>query len=298
MRPLRVYLYGVEGLGKTTWAAGAPAPIFLGAEEGTSHLDVCRFPKPDNWEDVQDALTTLRDSEHPYKTVVVDTIDWLEPLCAASLCAAHGKSRLDDFGYGKGYVMLEAAFREILDGNRSGDACFTDLWKKGMHVVFLGHAKKKTDRDPSLTQDYDRWVPKAHEKVTSVVKEWCDTVLFGQYEVLFRKDEKDRKRAFDSGTRIVKTTWTVGADAKNRQDLPPIMPLDFREFYRVAARDEPEVNKADVIEAIKSEILKLPETSREAANAALTERSGDVRALLRLLDFTKARVVQGGKKEE
>ena len=37
---VRAVIYGVEGIGKTSLAAGAPSPIFLGAEEGFGALAV------------------------------------------------------------------------------------------------------------------------------------------------------------------------------------------------------------------------------------------------------------------
>ena len=57
-RPKRILLHGVDGVGKATFAAGAPKPIFLGSEEGTNHLDVSRFPLPETLEDIFDAIRT------------------------------------------------------------------------------------------------------------------------------------------------------------------------------------------------------------------------------------------------
>lgn len=41
-RPQRVIIYGPEGVGKSTLAAGLPAPLFLDTEEGTQHMNVGR----------------------------------------------------------------------------------------------------------------------------------------------------------------------------------------------------------------------------------------------------------------
>ena len=40
--PMRITIFGVEGIGKTLFASGAPSPIFLDGEDGTSKLDVAR----------------------------------------------------------------------------------------------------------------------------------------------------------------------------------------------------------------------------------------------------------------
>ena len=67
-QPLRVIVYGQEGVGKSTFAACAPSPIFLCAESGTNHLDIARFPAPEQWSDVFDAVDLLTRQEHDYKT--------------------------------------------------------------------------------------------------------------------------------------------------------------------------------------------------------------------------------------
>src|SRR3712207_5274916 len=74
-QPIRCVLYGVEGIGKSTFGANAPSPIFLGPEDGTSQLDVTRFPAPEQWQEILDAVRVLTVEDHPYKTLVVDTLD-------------------------------------------------------------------------------------------------------------------------------------------------------------------------------------------------------------------------------
>ena len=85
--PLRVLCYGVEGVGKSTLGASAPAPIFLGAEDGSALLDVARFPQPRAWTDVLEAVRVLIHEEHDYRTLVIDSLDWIEPLVWAAVCA-------------------------------------------------------------------------------------------------------------------------------------------------------------------------------------------------------------------
>ncbi len=44
MKPPRVLLYGPAGIGKTTFGASAPRPIFLPIEDGLGRIDVDSFP--------------------------------------------------------------------------------------------------------------------------------------------------------------------------------------------------------------------------------------------------------------
>src|SRR5438552_5910771 len=86
-RPRRILLHGVEGVGKSTFGANAEHPIFVGPEDGTSHLDVPRFPTPETWTEVLEAIDTLRTGTHDYQHLVLDTLDWLEPLNWTHICA-------------------------------------------------------------------------------------------------------------------------------------------------------------------------------------------------------------------
>ena len=93
-RPLRIALFGVPGVGKTTFAAQAPAPIFLCAEDGAGFLDAQAFPKPSSWGDVLEAVQELMHGEHSFKTLVIDTLDALEALCWEHVCKSQpGKNK-------------------------------------------------------------------------------------------------------------------------------------------------------------------------------------------------------------
>ena len=69
--------------------AAAPAPVFIGAEKGSAELDVARFPQPQTWSEFGEALRTLHSAEHSYQTVVIDTLDWLEPLAHVDVVASY-----------------------------------------------------------------------------------------------------------------------------------------------------------------------------------------------------------------
>jgi hypothetical protein len=53
---VRAVIYGVEGIGKSTFAAGLPSPLFLDLEKGTGHLDVARADV-ETWQELETALT-------------------------------------------------------------------------------------------------------------------------------------------------------------------------------------------------------------------------------------------------
>lgn len=50
--PPRIMVYGTHGLGKTTFAANMPSPIFIPCEDGLSSIEVPAFPMPTSFQDV------------------------------------------------------------------------------------------------------------------------------------------------------------------------------------------------------------------------------------------------------
>ena len=66
--PPRIVLYGTEGIGKSTFASQAPAPIFVPTEDGLSEIDCERFPLAKSIDDVLTALAELHVEPHDHQT--------------------------------------------------------------------------------------------------------------------------------------------------------------------------------------------------------------------------------------
>lgn len=247
-KPLRVVLYGVEGVGKTTFGSDAPEPIFLCAEDGTAHLDVARFPEPQCWQDALDAIDALLTEEHDFKTLVVDTADWLERLCWDHVCKKAGKADIESFAYGKGYVAALQEWRVLtsrLDALRD---------KRGMHIVILAHAHVRTQKGVLEGQDdWDRFELKMHKGVAGYLKEWADVVLFAQWEE-YTREVKGRARGISTGARVIFTERRAAYDAKNRFGLPHQLPLswvDFWEAVKAGTPASPDTLRAEVLALAK-----------------------------------------------
>ena len=76
----RILVYGTEGVGKSTFVAGADAPIFIQTEDGLDTLGVNRFPLARTFDEVLSCFTVLIQEKHGYRTIAIDTMDWLEKL--------------------------------------------------------------------------------------------------------------------------------------------------------------------------------------------------------------------------
>ena len=103
--PVKVVLYGPEGIGKSSFAAKFPQPVFIDTEGGTKRLNVARLPAPTSWAMLLDEVAEVRKSNVPCRTLVIDTADWAERLCTEAVCARAKVHGIEDFGYGKGYTL-------------------------------------------------------------------------------------------------------------------------------------------------------------------------------------------------
>lgn len=230
-KPRRIMIYGVHGIGKSTFGAMAPSPIFVPTEDGISDIDVDSFPLAETYEAFLANLRTLATEDHDYQTVVIDSADWLERLIWADVCSQHKVKNIEDIGYAKGYAFALSQWGEVLAAlNYLRNA-------KSMAVVLIAHALIEKFDNPE-TESYDRYSPKLHKKASGVVQEWCDEVLFANYQTFTRSEDqgfgKDRNIATGSGERILRCSERPAHVAKNRCGLPDEIALDWREYARYA----------------------------------------------------------------
>ena len=239
---IRLCAYGAEGIGKSTFASKFPEPLFIDVEGGTKQLDVARFPTPATWADLLEEIDAVIEEPDVCQTLVIDTIDRAESLLIAAMLKESGKSSIEDYGYGKGWTLLQERFlKDFL--NR-----LDRVIAKGVNVVLLAHAmmrKLESPEDPP----YDRWELKVSKKVAPIVKEWADILLFMNYEVMVI-EENNRTKAKGQAKRKMHANHRPTYDAKNRYGLPDDMDLSFeplRAIYEgtVPIREEKSVLTID-----------------------------------------------------
>lgn len=281
-KPHRVVLYGVEGIGKSTFAATAPSPIFLGAEDGTAHLDVARLPAPQSWSDVLDAIETLTTEGHEFQTLAVDSLDWIEPMVWSDLCRRNDMKSIEDFGYGKGYVAALDEWRKFLSAIERLQTT------RKMHVVLIAHSVVKPFKNPE-GPDFDRYQMKLHDKAAGLVKEWAEDVLFANYQTFANKDERTKRvKGVSTGARLVYTVRTAAYDAKNRHNLPEEMPLGWEDF--VSACTGGALANDEVRRQITEKANGLDEATKAQVLGAIGRAGEDAEKLAALNTWVNAKV--------
>ncbi len=214
---IKACVYGVEGIGKTTFAAQFPDPLFVDTEGGTAHMDVKRLPKPDAWIELLSEVDWVYNHPDCCKTLVIDTADWAERLCNEAVCAMNKVESIETFNYGKGYVFAQEEFGRLLDKLEL-------VRKQGIHILIVAHAMMRKFEQPEELGAYDRWELKLSKKIAPMVKEWVDLLLFINYKVLVvnvdNKGAAKGKNKVQGGKRVMYTAHNACYDAKNRFGLP------------------------------------------------------------------------------
>lgn len=246
-KPRKIVLYGVAGIGKNTWAAGAPNPLFIQTEEGSEDIGVARLPMRRTLTELQKDIRDVLLEDHKYMTLVVDTADGIETLIHSSVATGKGEETIADISYGRGYNAALVDLQKILfmlDKIRD---------VRGMTVIMLAHAKIARFEDPA-NEAYDRYSLQMHYKAAAEVMGWADEVLFANYKTFVRKTEqgfRERNVAVGTGERFIFTQERPSYYAKNRLDLPPELPMPreggwdvFAQYLRVGDAPTPAAGTA------------------------------------------------------
>lgn len=257
-RPFLILMYGPDKTGKSTFAASAPNPLFLQAEEGSNQLDVFRYEdengKPivaTNWiqflKQVEQAV-----SEKHIETIVIDTLDWVQALIYTQVCAEYPNmpQTIAEIAFGKGYPLALKKWHTLIDLlNKGRDS--------GKNIILLAHSVLKKYEDPTVPNGYDRYQLNLYdgsatsktESTADLFKQYVDAILFANFKVYAGED---KRRAFGDGTRVIYTERRPAFDAGNRFGLPPELPLDWDTFVMEASP-----RKGEAEEKIKKEIQEM-----------------------------------------
>lgn len=211
-------LYGVDGIGKTSLAAEWPNALYLPTEGERPPSDV-DMPTPGTIESLGALLNIFEElltTDHDFKTIIIDSLDGLEPLVWEATCARLGVSSIEEPGYGRGYIEADSEWTEFMS------ACAA-LSRAGVYVVLLAHPD--IIRFDSPTSDpYSRYTVKLNKRANALVRERVDVVAFMNYRISIKEKEVGHKKtvthAEGGKDRQVHLVEGPGFVAKNRFSMP------------------------------------------------------------------------------
>lgn len=252
----KVVLYGPEGIGKSTFAAQFPDPVFLDTEGSTAAMDVARI-EPLSWTELLGDIKEIINGniDVPCRTIVVDTADWAEKMCADHVCSMNHWDSISSPGYGTGYRVAWEEFGKLLN-------LLSEAADKGFNIVITAHAMMRKFEQPDEAGSYDRWEMKLQNSpksnICATVKEWGDMVLFANYKTIVTDKDKRGKGKGKGGRRVMYTEHHPCWDAKNRYGLPSEMDFSYEGIRGIIEEGMLAMNKPTAPEepAPKVEVAK------------------------------------------
>lgn len=182
-------IYGQSGMGKTTLACSAPAPVLLDFDGGCDRLNEAhQVPTVQitRWEDAEQALNEIAAADE-FKTIVVDTLSKMIDSIIVNICGT-AQPKIQQWG------MVNAKFKAFL---RSVQAM-------RKNVVFV--AQREVEKDGEVT----RYVPQV--RASNYKDIICDLDVCGYMEMVSKQGAEVRQITFNPSSR---------SEGKNTADFAP-----------------------------------------------------------------------------
>lgn len=213
---LTTLIYGQPKIGKSTFCAASEGALFLATEPGLNNLEVYQVAIT-SWETLLATLADVAKGDHPFKTLVIDTVDNAYKMCVDYICAQHNVTHPTDLEYGKGHGLINNEFQRVL--NKLGALPYG--------LMLTSHAQ--TVEIKTRTGKYDKTVPTLPNKAREILLGLVDIILFADMTQV--KNEKGDMVE----QRVIRTKPASAYEAGDRTGrLPEVLPLDFNTFALAA----------------------------------------------------------------
>jgi len=209
---LTVLVYGPSKIGKSTWCSQAEGALFLATEAGLNNLEVFQAPIG-TWDELLVACKEIAEGQHPYKTIIIDTVDNAYRMCAEHVCRKFKVEHESDLGYGKGFALTNNEFQRVLN----------KLAFMPCGLYLISHSQEVEIE--TRTGKYNKTVPTLPEKARKIVLGLVDMVLYCDIETAAGTDNKMAAR------RVMRTKPSLNYEAGDRTGkLPEVIDLDYAKF--------------------------------------------------------------------
>ncbi|MDX2177663.1 MAG: ATP-binding protein [Candidatus Sumerlaeia bacterium] len=224
-----VLLYGKTKLGKSTLCSHAEGALFLATESGLNHLEVYQSPIA-TWDEMLAACSEIAAGQHPFKTIIIDTVDNAYRMCVEHVCRKFKVEHESDLGYGKGYALINNEFYRVLNK--------LALLPYGLFLI--SHAQEKEYETPR--GKVMRTVPTIPDKARKIVLGMVDLVLYADVEAVAGEN------GVTSFRRVIRTKPSPHYEAGDRTGrMPEVLDLDYATF--LAAFEEARGQQAKALTA-------------------------------------------------
>jgi hypothetical protein len=273
--PIKALVIGDEGSGKSTLASGAPNPIFIPLDERSNDLNISRFPQPQSWDELIEAVNELDSNGHQFKTLVIDPLNWSEPLLFKKIT---GDPLMTASKYGGGFGKL---YDEAIPHWRLLLSSLERLWRRGMNIVLIAHTTI-INVNPPNEPSYNFYDVAMNRKAAGLWRQWCDYVLFLRAEQRITVDKQTKKsHNAITGLRFVYSE-PCGAYAAKWTGLPPgPLPPEWSAIEDAIKAGDPS-NAVGLKERITKKAFLLPAESKSTLVEYLSKAGDDVRKLVQL----------------
>lgn len=253
-------IYGQSGMGKTTLACSAPAPVIFDFDNGITRVkDEYQVPtvQVSSFKEAQEALREVQAAGDEYKTIVIDTASKMIDSIIYDICGT-AQPKLQQWG------LVNAAFKSFLRG----------VQQMGKNIVFI--AQREVEKDGEA----NRYVPQF--RASNYKDVICDLDVCGYMEMVTYKGQEVRQITFNPTSRNEGKNTAEFAPAYIIHDLTGSNPNTFLtdRFAEYVSRQKEKAEKRA--------------TNAQAVNDAMEEFSNkleqcnDAECINALLDEAKA----------